>query len=66
MKTDKKALIDSLGDLFVNRKKEFEMYLDEWVGFIPDMPNNSHALVGRRRTGKTALLVRLYIGITNF
>ncbi|MEM7533957.1 MAG: ATP-binding protein [Chloroflexota bacterium] len=59
MKETKQAMIDPVGNLFVNREQEFEMYA-EWIRHIPDMPSNSYALVGRRRTGKTAVLVRLY------
>ncbi|MEM7530915.1 MAG: hypothetical protein AAF639_01960 [Chloroflexota bacterium] len=59
MNTDKQAILDPVGDLFVNREQKFEMYA-EWVRLLPNMPSNSYILVGRRWMGKTAVLVRLY------
>lgn len=52
-------LEDPVGDLFVNRQREFAL-LDEWVNNIPWRPNNSVALIGRRRTGKTAILIKFF------
>ena len=47
------------GDLFVNREYELDMFW-EWATGIPHPVTYSHALVGRRRTGKTAILHRLF------
>lgn len=52
-------LEDPVGDLFVNRQEEFDLFA-RWVGDIPWRPNNSYALIGRRRTGKTAILIKLF------
>jgi len=46
-------------ELFVNREEELAHYW-EWGNSIPDMPANSHALIGLRRTGKTAILVKIF------
>ncbi len=50
---------DLVGDLFVDRHEELRM-CREWVERIPRMHLNSFAFVGRRRTGKTAILVRFF------
>ena len=50
---------DLVADLFVDRAEEFRL-CREWIENIPRMPVNSWALVGRRRTGKTAILVKLF------
>jgi len=50
---------DLVGDLFVDRNEELRL-CREWVENIPLRHLNSWALVGRRRTGKTAILVRLF------
>ena len=52
-------LEDLVGDLFVDREREFELFWD-WATNIPKRILNSYALVGRRRTGKTAILVKLF------
>lgn len=53
-------LEDQLGELFVDRDKEFATFW-QWAMRVPlAVPNNSHALIGRRRTGKTSILVKLY------
>lgn len=52
-------LEDLVGELFVNRQAEFDLFT-RWVDRIPRMTNNSYALIGRRRTGKTAILVKLF------
>ncbi|MBV7338923.1 hypothetical protein KFU94_64030 [Chloroflexi bacterium TSY] len=52
-------LEDLVGDLFVNRDDELEQYW-EWAMRVPSPANSSQALVGRRRTGKTAILVKLF------
>ena len=46
-------LEDLVGDLFVDRQKELNRFW-EWATRIPNRITNSHALIGRRRTGKTA------------
>ncbi|MCP4401872.1 MAG: ATP-binding protein, partial [bacterium] len=52
-------LEDLAGDLFVNRHEELRLGR-KWIQDIPLMHLNSWALVGRRRTGKTAILVKLF------
>lgn len=52
-------LEDLVGDLFVDRQKELTRFWD-WATSIPNRIMNSHALIGRRRTGKTAILVKLF------
>ncbi|MCP4185198.1 MAG: hypothetical protein GY761_18120 [Hyphomicrobiales bacterium] len=52
-------LEDLAGDLFVDRNDELRL-CRRWVENIPIRHLNSWALVGRRRTGKTAILVRLF------
>lgn len=50
---------DLVGHLFVNREFELEL-LWKWVNDIPSRRSGSRALIGRRRTGKTAILVKLF------
>ncbi len=50
---------DLVGDLFVDRHEELRL-CRKWVEDIPKVPVNSLALAGRRRTGKTAILVKLF------
>ncbi len=45
----KEPLEDIVGDLFVNRHEELELYWD-WAASIPNRILNSNALIGRRRT----------------
>ncbi|MCP4401886.1 MAG: ATP-binding protein, partial [bacterium] len=52
-------LEDLAGDLFVNRHEELRLGR-LWIRDIPRRHLNSWALVGRRRTGKTAILVKLF------
>lgn len=52
-------LEDLVGDLFVDRQVELDLFW-EWGMRIPNPVNSSMALVGRRRTGKTAILVKLF------
>ncbi|MCP4347216.1 MAG: hypothetical protein GY795_17020 [Desulfobacterales bacterium] len=52
-------LEDFTGDLFVNRDEEFRL-CRKWADNIPKRHANSWALVGRRRTGKTAILVKFF------
>ncbi|MCP4106308.1 MAG: ATP-binding protein [Desulfobacteraceae bacterium] len=50
---------DLVGDLFVDRNEELRL-CREWVEKIPRDSLNSWALAGRRRTGKTAILVKFF------
>ncbi len=50
---------DPVGEFFVNRQEELQL-CRKWVGKIPRHHGNSYALIGRRRTGKTAILVRFF------
>ena len=52
-------LEDLVGDLFVDRQRELDLFW-EWATSIPNRILNSFALIGRRRTGKTAILVKLF------
>lgn len=57
-------LEDIVGDLFVDRHTELNMFW-EWATSIPHRLGNSYALIGRRRTGKTAILVKLFNRLFN-
>ena len=46
-------------DLFTGRKKELAMF-SKWIDGIPKGISRSTAILSRRRTGKTALMQRLY------
>ncbi|MCP4405522.1 MAG: hypothetical protein GY801_50495, partial [bacterium] len=46
-------------ELFTGRKQELTFYLD-WIAHIPRESSQSSAILSRRKTGKTALLQRLY------
>lgn len=46
-------------DLFTGRKKELEYFLN-WIKRIQREISKSTAILSRRKTGKTALLQRLY------
>lgn len=52
-------LEDFTRNLFVNRDEEFRL-CRKWADNIPNRHANSWALVGRRRTGKTAILVKFF------
>jgi hypothetical protein len=53
-------LEDLTGDLFVDRDKELNEFW-QWAMRMPSpLPHDSHALIGRRRTGKTSILVKLF------
>ncbi|MBV7329745.1 hypothetical protein KFU94_16160 [Chloroflexi bacterium TSY] len=52
-------LEDLVGELFVDRHEEVKMYW-EWGTNVPPPVGNSRALIGRRRTGKTSILVRVF------
>lgn len=47
------------GDWFVNRKDELDLFW-RWAMSIPERVHGSYALIGLRRTGKTAILHRLF------
>lgn len=57
--TDLLPLEDLVGDLFVDRHDELRLFWN-WATSIPHRHRNSYALIGRRRTGKTAILVKLF------
>ena len=46
-------------DLLVGRKKEFAL-LDKWIGRIPKRAAKSRALLARRKSGKTAIVQRIF------
>ncbi len=46
-------------DLLVGRKKEFAR-LDKWIGLIPRRGAKSRALLARRKSGKTAIVQRIF------
>ena len=46
-------------ELFVNREHELDLFW-RWAMAIPRRPYNSYALIGRRRTGKTAIIKKIY------
>ncbi|MCP4347957.1 MAG: hypothetical protein GY795_20835 [Desulfobacterales bacterium] len=52
-------LEDFTGDLFVDRAEEFRL-CRKWADNIPKRHANSRAFIGRRRTGKTAILVKFF------
>ena len=52
-------LEDLAGDLFVDRLEELALFW-QWGAHVPHPIRNSWALIGRRRTGKTALLIKLF------
>ncbi|MDM8549286.1 hypothetical protein QUF72_04375 [Desulfobacterales bacterium HSG2] len=55
------ALEERIGDpsLFCGRKREMELMLN-WAGDIPRKISKSRALLGRRKSGKTAIMQRLF------
>ncbi|MEM7532271.1 MAG: ATP-binding protein [Chloroflexota bacterium] len=59
MTKEPKLLEDQVGDTFVNREGDLAYYW-RWISTIPENNLNSHALIGRRRTGKTAILSKLF------
>jgi hypothetical protein len=50
---------DLVGDLFVDRQEEMALFW-QWGANVPHPMRNSWALIGRRRTGKTAILTKLF------
>ncbi len=59
MTTHITPLEDFVGDRFVNRHEELRL-CRRWIDKIPRDHLNSWALVGRRRTGKTTILVKFF------
>jgi len=57
----KYPLPESIGnpDLFVGREEEFE-FLNEWLGNIPKRLSMSTVILARRKSGKTAILERVF------
>ncbi|MCP4111680.1 MAG: hypothetical protein GY749_40185, partial [Desulfobacteraceae bacterium] len=55
------ALKERIGNpsLFCGRKKELELLVN-WAGNIPEELSESRALLGRRKSGKTAVMQRLF------
>lgn len=51
-------------ELFVNRQYELDLFWN-WANNIPRRVSKSFALIGRRRTGKTAILKKLYNRLFN-
>jgi|688.fasta_scaffold292425_2 hypothetical protein len=47
------------GDWFINRKEELDLFW-QWATSVPERVHGSYALIGLRRTGKTAILHRLF------
>lgn len=52
-------LEEPAGEWFVNRKEELDLFW-KWATGIPHLGRRSYALIGLRRTGKTAILHRLF------
>lgn len=52
-------LEESAGEWFVNRKEELDRYW-KWATRFPNRIKGSEALIGLRRTGKTAILHKLF------
>ncbi|ETR69712.1 MAG: hypothetical protein OMM_09363 [Candidatus Magnetoglobus multicellularis str. Araruama] len=46
-------------DLFCGREEEMKRLID-WAARIPKEISKSHALLGRRKSGKTAIMQRLF------
>ncbi|CAN2047548.1 ATPase domain protein, prokaryote domain protein [Candidatus Magnetomoraceae bacterium gMMP-13] len=57
----KYPLSEDIGDpsLFVGRKKEFA-YFNKWISWIHIRAAKSHAIFSRRKSGKTALVQRIF------
>jgi hypothetical protein len=54
-------LVEKIGDpdLFVGRKKEFRL-LNKWLELIPKRLSKSRVILARRKSGKTALVQRIF------
>ncbi len=59
MNTPQGPLEEPAGEWFVNRKEELDLFW-KWATGIPHPGRRSYALIGLRRTGKTAILHRLF------
>ncbi len=46
-------------DLLVGREKEFDLF-DRWISRIPDRLSKSRAILARRKSGKTAIVQRIF------
>ncbi|MDM8526199.1 hypothetical protein QUF80_22715 [Desulfococcaceae bacterium HSG8] len=46
-------------ELLVGREKEFAL-LDKWIGRIPNRMAKSRAILARRKSGKTAIVQRIF------
>ncbi len=46
-------------DLLVGREKEFRL-LDQWLARIPKRLGKSRAILARRKSGKTAIVQRIF------
>lgn len=57
-------LEEPAGEWFVNRRQELDLFW-EWATGIPHPGRNSYALVGLRRTGKTAILHKTFNRLFN-
>jgi len=54
-------LPESIGnpDLLVGREKEFCLF-NKWISRIPDRLSKSRAILARRKSGKTAIVERIF------
>lgn len=59
MNNQQGPLEEIAGDWFVNRHRELDLFW-QWATSIPERTKGSYALIGLRRTGKTAILHRLF------
>lgn len=61
-KSIENALPESIGnpDLFTGRKREFSWFLGKWFEYLKTDGAMSHAIVARRKKGKTAFVQRLF------
>ena len=57
-------LEEPAGEWFVNRKRELDIFW-KWASGIPHPVRNSYALLGLRRTGKTAILHKTFNRLFN-
>ena len=60
------ALPERIGDpdLFVGRESEFDLF-DHWINFIPRRLSKSRVILARRKSGKTALIQRIFNRLWN-
>ncbi len=64
MEDQKGPLEEPAGEWFVNRKRELDLFW-KWASGIPHPGRNSYALIGLRRTGKTAILHKIFNRLFN-